>query len=161
MVKLFEFLEKDDPLRQSIERRKPGSSHNALTHRPNQPGLMLYLTTKTFFNDKRTRVMQEFAGETPSEILIYLRKKFSQSDIDDLLQGIQVESEDGVRQYLLQPKLPKSELGDIRPKKPKKSRTAAFKARCLRSVFGLEGGIREADHLGYLEAAEILRREIP
>ena len=45
---------------------------------------------------------------------------------------------------------------------------AGFKAKCLKEAYGIEGGIREAEHIAaqngnasYLEAAEILRKQLP
>ncbi len=114
MVKLFEFLAPEHELRANLP--KPKKPLKKLPYRPgpveHKGWVPLFLTTVLFLSRNRTLVTQDFAGETPAEVVSFLTPKFTASEMEELIKDIPVESQDGQKQYLLEPKRSKSELGN-------------------------------------------------
>lgn len=79
----------------------------------------LYLTTTTFLSEHRRVVSQDFIGETPTEVLNCLAKRFRGNEYEDLLNGLPIETEDGRKQIKILPLLPTSKIGNITHKRKK------------------------------------------
>lgn len=79
----------------------------------------LFLTTVNYLTPNRKVISQEYAGETTREILIYLNKRFTPTQVETLIKGFPVDSEDKRKTYQVTKKLPAIRLGNFATPKPK------------------------------------------
>lgn len=126
MARLIDLLPPDHPIRSRVSDRigdvppepEPEPKPRKSGSKPIKARAPLYLVTYTYIGMSHRKVDQLYISDTPSGILTHLKAKFKMSEVEDLILGLPVDDADGVKQYKLEPRLPKEKLGLIRLKEP-------------------------------------------